>query len=329
MYCCLESDSHSIFLELSCLLFDGTPQLHFANFLHMISTMAQSGATPEQTEYFILTSQKVPKLPAEESSWSLVSSLIENNSVKVEDLSSCVVKPKSVTTSNWPPVDWKTAPGFPVGGLKPRANLQGNCAGNSCEKTDNCLNDNSSEFNIEDQGAVLVEPEVPESQSNVPSNLVASNLNVSLESVDLVSPDSKDCRPSVCSGNDQVLAQQAVLTGRLGEHVAFKYFSEKVGERSVKWVNEASETGLPYDIVLEGDENDTEYIEVKASRFGRKNWFLISKREWQFAIEKGESFSIAHVILADDNMARVTIYKNPARLCQLGNLKLALVVPKH
>lgn len=297
----------------------------------MITTMAQSGATLEQTEFFILNSQKVPKLPAEESSWSLqcVSSSLENNSVKVEDLSSCVVKRKSVTTSNWPPVDWKTAPGFPVGGLKTPAKFQGDCAENSWEKTDDCLNENSSEFNIEDQGAVLVEAEVPESESNVPSNLVASNLNVPLESVDLVSPDGKDCRPSVCSGNDPVLAQQAVLTGRLGEHVAFKYFLGKVVERSVKWVNEGSETGLPYDIVLEGDENDTEYIEVKASRFGSKNWFLISKREWQFAIEKGESYSIAHVILAQDNMARLTIYKNPARLCQLGNLKLALVVPKH
>ena len=67
LYTTQESDSHALFMELSCLLFDGTPDLHLANFLHMITTMAESGSTEEQTEFFILNSQKMPRLSNEES----------------------------------------------------------------------------------------------------------------------------------------------------------------------------------------------------------------------------------------------------------------------
>ncbi|KAI3459682.1 hypothetical protein Pfo_016345 [Paulownia fortunei] len=353
LYCSRESDPHLIFLELSCFLCNGTPELHFANFLHMITTMAESGATEEQTEFFILNSQKVPKLPAEESSWSLpsISSSMENNatllenclSQKVEEQNSSVFKRRPGINSNWPPVDWKTAPGFncvrAFGLKKPGASClqirEGIFAEKNLEQSDISPTEISSEINIEvdptaiTQGAVLLEGEISESQSNVSSNLVASSMNLVVDSVDLVVPDTKNFVPSNCTERDQVSAQQALLTGRLGELVAFKYFVGKVGKLFVKWVNETNETGLPYDIVLGGDENSREYIEVKATKSVRKNWFLISMREWQFAVEKGESFSIAHVVLADNNMARVTIYKNPARLCQLGNLKLAVVVPKQ
>lgn len=58
-------------MELSRLFSIGTPDLHLANFLHMITTMAESGSTEEQTEFFIMNSQKMPKLPADESVWSL------------------------------------------------------------------------------------------------------------------------------------------------------------------------------------------------------------------------------------------------------------------
>ena len=73
LYATQESDSHALFMELSRLLFDGTPDLHLANFLHMITTMAESGSTEEQTEFFILNSQKMPKRSIEESVWSLPS----------------------------------------------------------------------------------------------------------------------------------------------------------------------------------------------------------------------------------------------------------------
>ncbi|KAL3634393.1 hypothetical protein CASFOL_021447 [Castilleja foliolosa] len=355
LYCSLESDTHTVFLELSRLLLSQNPDLHFANFLHMIKTMAESGATEEQTEFFILNSQKVPKLPADECIWSLQSvsssndSTVLKNSLSVnpEEQSSSVKKRPGINSS-WPPVDWKTAPGFHSVKIKSKKTRASSCPQTSDDK--NSVEENveqsdippteiGSEMNIDidptstTQGAVLLEPDISEPQPNVLSNLVAPpSMNFALDSSELDLPDMKMFVHSNRTGTGQVSAQQqqAMLTGRIGENVAFRYFVEKVGDVFVKWVNETNETGLPYDIVLGGDdENSREYVEVKATKSGRKNWFLISMREWQFAVEKGEAFSIAHVVLADNNMAKVTVYKNPARLCQLGNLRLAVVVPKE
>ncbi|KAK4482579.1 hypothetical protein RD792_009742 [Penstemon davidsonii] len=325
LYCSSGSDPHSIFLEFSRLLYNGTQELNFANFLHMITTMAESGSTQEQTEFFILNSQKIQTLPAEESSWSLQS--VENDVTaienylpqKVEEQNLSVFKKRPDFNSNWPPADWKTAPGFSSAsafGLKkpvPEATVELRDILTPTEM--------NSEFNIESDNIVMAPlntENLSESQFNNLSNNLGVNVNLNV----------------VLNESNEVLADQAKLTGRLGELVAYKYFVGKVGDEvSVKWVNEANETGLPYDIIIGGsDEEDStsrEYIEVKATKFGRKNWFVITMREWQFAIEKGESFSIVHVVLGDDNMAKVAIYKNPARLCQLGNLKLAIVVPKE
>ncbi|XP_030968626.1 protein NO VEIN-like [Quercus lobata] len=114
LYTTQESDSHALFMELSRLLFDGTRDLHLANFLHMITTMAESGSTEEQTEFFILNSQKMPKLSNEESVWSLPSipSRTKNDDSPQTSFDSTKSKMKAGNNSNWPPVDWKTAPGF-------------------------------------------------------------------------------------------------------------------------------------------------------------------------------------------------------------------------
>ena len=115
---------------------------------------------------------------------------------------------------------------------------------------------------------------------------------------------------------------QQVLTGRKGEFVAFRYFSAKLGEKSVKWVNEDKESGLPYDIVIEDKDNSNEYIEVKSTSKAKKAWFGISTREWQFAVEKGDSFSIACVDLSAEKSAKITVYEDPYRKCQQGDLQL-------
>ncbi|XP_042059234.1 uncharacterized protein LOC121803669 [Salvia splendens] len=161
LYCRQESDSLSIFLELSCLLFDGTPELHFANFLQMIKTMAESGATEEQIESFIMNIQKVPKLPDEEESiWSLqsASSLVENYAAPIASGS---------------------------GKVEGLSNLQSKCKPNEFKV----------DVNSTAPGAVLVGVEVPELQPNLLSNLEASNLNVVADSLDLDSSDTTDVRP--------------------------------------------------------------------------------------------------------------------------------------
>ncbi|OWM67600.1 hypothetical protein CDL15_Pgr024685 [Punica granatum] len=87
-----------------------------------------------------------------------------------------------------------------------------------------------------------------------------------------------------------------VQIGRQGERIAFKHLCEKYCRKSVKWVNEDSETGNPYDITVAA-EGGIQYIEVKATRSIDKDWFFISVQEWEFAAHEGGSFSIARVFL--------------------------------
>ncbi|GJX37034.1 histidine kinase-, DNA gyrase B-, and HSP90-like ATPase family protein [Tanacetum coccineum] len=116
---------------------------------------------------------------------------------------------------------------------------------------------------------------------------------------------------------------QHVITGREGERAAFNYFSSTLSDKKVKWVNEAKESGLPYDILVEGKDKSQEYIEVKSTSAAKKDWFYISMNEWKFAVEKGESFIIARVVLSDGKLPKITSYRNPAKLLQSRHLQLA------
>ncbi|XP_031130819.1 protein NO VEIN-like isoform X3 [Ipomoea triloba] len=317
LYVSRELDSHSLFMELSRFIGGGTPDLNLANFLHMITTMAESGSTEEQTEFFIINSQKMRKLPEGEPVWSLSDSAfsMENEAVVTSFESRATNAPnpakfkkKPGINSNWPPADWKTASGF----YSSRAFKLKTQAGSG------------------DQ--VLREDEVAEIMRHPEKHPLAP---VEINYKGFIEENSTSSLPGAAGAQDAGIsedggqlslspadAQQALLIGRLGEFVAFKYLSGKVGKAFVKWVNETFETGLPYDLVV-GDE---EYIEVKATKNVRKDWLKISAGEWQFAVEKGELYSIAHVILSATNTATVTVYKNPAKLVQLGKLQLAITI---
>ncbi|KAK8916592.1 hypothetical protein KSP39_PZI022583 [Platanthera zijinensis] len=110
--------------------------------------------------------------------------------------------------------------------------------------------------------------------------------------------------------------------------LAHQYFSEKHSSADVRWVNKETETGLPYDLVV-GENESTQYIEVKATVSAAKDWFEISPREWKFAAEMEDSYSIAHVAILGPDKANVTIMKNPYKLCLQRVLSLAVVMPRH
>jgi hypothetical protein len=119
-------------------------------------------------------------------------------------------------------------------------------------------------------------------------------------------------------------------TGRLGEAAVHQYLVGQLGSSNVNWVNQESETGLPYDIVITPEDGSAEYVEVKATVTSNKDWFYITPREWQFAHEKGDSFNIAHVLLTGSNKAKIVMLKNPQKLCrqQKVDLNLALVTSR-
>ncbi|KAI3980370.1 hypothetical protein MKX01_003909 [Papaver californicum] len=154
------------------------------------------------------------------------------------------------------------------------------------------------------------------------------------QSVTVKIPENPDFSSSAPNERDQLFygtpnPNDAQETGRHGEKVAFDYFTNLVGEGSVNWVNKERETGLPYDIVLGKNEESKEYIEVKATTAARKDWFSITPNERQFAVEKGDCFSVVHVVLSDSKkMATITYFKNLLKQCRQGFLHLALLIAK-
>ncbi|XP_065862787.1 protein NO VEIN [Euphorbia lathyris] len=363
LYATSGSDSHALFLELSCLFFGGTSNLHLANFLHMITTMVESGSTEDQIESFIMNSQKMPKVPDDESSWSLstISSSVENDEsfrtgVELTAIHNQISKSKKKVgiSSSWPPADWKTAPGFEHGSRSQVA-LQHRNSSSKDEENDleeiDTQNDTSVPFEINADWMIedsttesdlldsenLVNKFAPGSNQTVNTDVGAAPIRLPSESYDaeplpiISNPEPSSSRFSwrekLQTGTPN--AAEILRTGRLGEQIAFKYLTQKFRGKVVRWVNEDNETGLPYDIVLEKGEESMEYFEVKATKSARKDWFNITKREWQFAAEKQESFSIAHVILSINNTARVTIFRNPVKQCQTGKLQLVLMMPRE
>ncbi|KAI6695798.1 hypothetical protein NL676_023508 [Syzygium grande] len=355
LYVAQQSDSHALFLELSRLWFDGHPELHIANFLHMITTMAELGSTEEQTETFILNSQKVTKIPDEETIWSLASLPsgdlekplpISSTSGGTSEQTIFKSRRKSGTILNWPPVDWRTAPDFRYAcenGFRTQAvdsisrdKIEGHSeitvavmenvvpteidanwkiGGTAAATSGLLVNSQKSEEHFAQFGDTFMGTELNSVDANAMTDVPAKS-----------SPNFS-WREKLNTGNPD--GAQAMLTGRLGEFVAFRYFTGKAGKATVNWVNELSETGLPYDILIGENDADREYIEVKATTSKRKDWFNMSTREWQFAVEQGESFSIAHVVLVDNNTARVSIFKNPIKLCQQGKLQLVVMMPRQ
>ncbi|XVE81297.1 hypothetical protein DITRI_Ditri15bG0052600 [Diplodiscus trichospermus] len=371
LYTTPESDSHALYMEFSHLLFDGTPNLHLANFLHMVTTIAKSGSNEEQTEFFILNSQKVPKLSDDEPVWSLSSEPYEaeNNeflgtgsaTTAQNEQSTSKTKKKTVIYSNWPPVDWKTAPGLskrqaPISqpnDLSEKLTYNGSehiDSHKSCDVPVEVDTNVSMGDNMTTTSTVLFLPD-SESMDHLHDNscnLAGSSMRIAFDPVDLslVSDSSQlvsfefskrnqlntGLFSSEFSQRDQLhtgtpSTAQALQTGKLGEFAAFKYFSG-TSSKTVKWVNKDNETGLPYDLVVQEGGGHVEYIEVKSTKSARKDWFNISTREWQFAAEKGDSFSIAHVLLLSEE-AKITVYTNPIKLCQSGKLQLVVLMPRQ
>ncbi|KAF8016182.1 hypothetical protein BT93_H1638 [Corymbia citriodora subsp. variegata] len=346
-----ESNSHVLYMEISRLFFDGTPNIHLANFLYMIITMAESGAREEQVECFIMNNQKVPNLPGDEPVWALSSGswcedagLLENSSFSATRKlpKSFQAKRRAGFTSTWPPFDWKSEPGSaysPYCQVKTRAVTVTTSTCSQVMKEDcHGLTGESGggqevivDFTTEDVATVSpIKPSVSDRATDV-SNL-ESCADVSANHIDttLVS-DLPEFDPLQVIGRTMLNIgtpdpEQAMLVGKRGELVAFKHLAQKFSRSSVKWVNEDGETGLPYDITMEDGEG-LRYIEVKTTQSEEKDWFSLSTNEWQFADQNGRNFSIARVILAGHSRNKIKIFSNPVELCRSGKLQLAIVMP--
>ncbi|CAI0380265.1 unnamed protein product [Linum tenue] len=354
LYSTAATDPHELFLELSRLFFNGTPDLHLANFLHMVVTMAESGSTKEQTEFFIMNSQKIPKLPDEEVPWSLSSapaSIGSCESLTTDIVSTsmdggekCLVpgEVSAIETGsksskyqmehgfrlNWPPTGWKTAPRFHPHDFEIHASTSN---GLGKEPLDNGTTQMEG-VNNEDPGTLTYPGCKPtdnhidiarEQTCSVYGTVYPTSFNIMPNRPEALMSLGFPQREkfNITAGGDD---ERAAASGRLGEELAFRYLKGIYGEEAVRWVNEHSETRLPYDILTVGEEHGGQYFEVKATQSAHKDWFYISAFEWQFAVEKGDAYTIVHV---RNHTAEVRLFRNPVKQCQQRNLQLLVVMP--
>lgn len=112
-----------------------------------------------------------------------------------------------------------------------------------------------------------------------------------------------------------------------GERAAFDYLSSTFSDKTVTWLNSDKESHFPYDIILEAADQTLEYVEVKSTTVEDKNWFQLKLSQWEFALEKGEAFTVAHVFLSEDAGPTVTIYRNIVQLVKSHDVKL-ICLPK-
>ncbi|XP_024318630.1 uncharacterized protein LOC100827509 [Brachypodium distachyon] len=359
LYATQEVDPHSVFLELSRLFFDGSVDLHCANFLHMIKTMADSGSTVKQIEFFIVNNQKVPELPEQEPVWSFSSSFVAkeiqmftSQTVQFQPPHdpSHILKRKrdpGIISSN-PLSDPKTAPDLRT---PPRSQqymkVNDMALTSELSKPVKCGHMEDTSVSTKLEGVHVVKKDlmtenmsVEESTMEVGDEPACLNLEEGIlpslvDETELTNIDEKladvaeekdnlDTGPPAGRQLGAGTPGEATIrktdersrTGRLDEAVVHQYLVGQLGSNNVKWVNEENESGLPYDILITSGDGTTEYVEVKATVASSKDWFHITPREWQFALEKGDLFSIAHVLLKCSDKANIVMLKNPQKLCQ-------------
>ncbi|KAF7058669.1 hypothetical protein CFC21_065677 [Triticum aestivum] len=361
LYATQEADSHSILLEISKLFFDGSVDLHFANFLHMVKTMSESGSAVEQIEFFIVNNQKVPPLPEQEPAWSFSSSFVAEEifspptaELQPPDEPRRPLKRKKNPgiIESHPPNNPETAPDLETSYIS-QEEIKVNDIASSSElsKPVVCgpMEDTSVPIKIEGDHAVKENPTTEhilgiQSTMEVDDEPACLDLEAGsspslIDETELTDVDEKLADVAEDgSGSGAGTPGKATVhkpdersrTGRLGEAAVHQYLAGQLGPSNVKWVNEEKESGLPYDIVITPEGGAAEYVEVKATVTSNKDWFHITPNEWQFALEKGDSFSIAHVVLKGSDKANIMMMKNPQKLChqKVDDLNFALVMSK-
>ncbi|KAJ1293140.1 hypothetical protein BS78_01G045100 [Paspalum vaginatum] len=364
LYTAQDADSHSVFLELSRIFFDGSPNLHFANFLHMIKTMAESGTSAEQLESFIVNNQNVPELPEHEAAWSFSSLSAPDQGAVNQGVDpqggefepACEFNAPNhqkapVVASSWPLNHWRTAPIFRTPFINHDAYMQEakpNAAGPSsdlnmpalCGHNEDTLlsvdldedwiieeNARSETILLGDSTAAVVDG--PQMVMSVDPSDAPSYLNLEAgSSSPTIHVELTNFNENLANLVKVPTDASQLKTGRLGEAVVHKYIAKQLGSNNVRWVNEEIETGLPYDIVITHTEGHKEYVEVKATVSSRKDWFDVTPREWQFSLEKGDSFNIARVVFSGKK-ASIEILKNPYKLYKQKALRLGLLISRR
>ncbi|XP_041376442.1 protein NO VEIN-like isoform X2 [Gigantopelta aegis] len=124
------------------------------------------------------------------------------------------------------------------------------------------------------------------------------------------------------------------VIGRWGEHLVHNYLLQQrevnLDITRIVWVNEAEESGLPYDfeiVIIDGEDEKSVFVEVKSTLLDTKQQFAISAREIQFAIKHKDAYQIYRIFNAgkDDHVKLLRI-DNVAQKMEQGTVKLFMFI---
>jgi len=87
----------------------------------------------------------------------------------------------------------------------------------------------------------------------------------------------------------------------------------------VTWLNKYEDCGRGYDIELV-ENGLMYYIEVKSTKTDAKDWFDLSRDQWELMNEKKERFFVYRVYNSGTKLARYVRIRNPAQLWQEGRI---------
>uniref|UniRef100_A0A7S3AWG5 Protein NO VEIN C-terminal domain-containing protein n=1 Tax=Haptolina ericina TaxID=156174 RepID=A0A7S3AWG5_9EUKA len=130
--------------------------------------------------------------------------------------------------------------------------------------------------------------------------------------------------------------------GRWGERLCYEHLQHSQPDSHVVWVNEHSESGLPYDITItvrEGSgqhemqddsvvRDSVTYVEVKTSVALDKPFFEVSMRELEFAQRSGSAYHLYRVTGAGTAGLSVACLRNPVRCVSSGSGSIVLVLQR-
>jgi len=87
----------------------------------------------------------------------------------------------------------------------------------------------------------------------------------------------------------------------------------------VIWLNKYSDRGIGHDIKLIED-NTKYYIEVKSTKTEEKDWFSVSKNQWELMQKEEDKFWIYRIYGAGTKSPTLVEVKNPAKLWREGGI---------
>jgi hypothetical protein len=161
--------------------------------------------------------------------------------------------------------------------------------------------------------------------------------------VDKTSSNEQDDTANQAQNN--AIAKYSKRTGRWGEQYVYKHLKTKKyahlknitdtvegfkgfiddDEIEVRWLNKSEDQGKGYDFLILNNGLETSYIEVKATRGGKKELHRVSAAQWGLATDlynngEGGRYKLFVVINAGSDKAKIIPVLNPVGLWKDGKL---------